>query len=207
MKRSTRGAWVLGGVLLTASVSLVGLEAVGTWSATEPGGSRTLLEISDLAGFLAFLGAIAGTALGLFFFLVKATRLYGTVLVATCAFHLAALSFAGAWIHDWWRARVENRLAQAQPVISAITRFTRIEGHPPDSLRDLVPLYLAALPSTGMGGYPEFEYERDDQFDWRLRIDVSVGFAVWSYLEYNPRGRYPARSSTRLGGWAHVYLD
>ena len=59
------------------------------------------------------------------------------------------------------RDRAFSRAAdRAEVLVEAIKRFERTEGHPPDSLKDLVPKYLASVPKTGLESYPEFEYER-----------------------------------------------
>ena len=70
---------------------------------------------------------------------------------------LVGMMALGSELRGWAFSRTANR---AETLVDAIKRFERNEGHPPDSLKDLVPKYLTSIPKTGLESYPEFEYER-----------------------------------------------
>jgi hypothetical protein len=52
------------------------------------------------------------------------------------------------------------RLAErSKPLIGAIRAYEQKHGRPPESLAALVPDFLAHVPPTGMGAYPDYRYK------------------------------------------------
>jgi hypothetical protein len=64
----------------------------------------------------------------------------------------------------------------ARPLVSAINRYVEKTGHPPETLDDLVPGFIRAIPGTGFVRFPEFAYEAKSlatkpESLWQLRFE------------------------------------
>jgi hypothetical protein len=96
-----------------------------------------------------------------------------------------------------------SRLAErSAPLVAAIHAFEADHRRPPSSLNELVPGYLSAVPGTGMGAYPHYEYAAGEIAtgmgnDWVLIVDASEGPFSWDKYVYYPDGR----------GWVYVPGD
>ena len=109
--------------------------------------------------------------------------------------------------------RIANVVAAARPLTQAIHAFEKQTGKPPTTLSDLVPRYLAAVPPTGMGGYPEWEYTSlANQYEgnpWVLIVETGGPGINFDQLMYFPNQRYPAigygGDLERVGEWAYVH--
>lgn len=111
-------------------------------------------------------------------------------------------------------ARIEER---AEPLIAAIRAFERTEGVAPHQLEALVPGYLPAIPSTGMGDGREFRYRWGEAKDvgdlhgnpWALRVPMPTLSLSFDSLIYLPEGNYPEEGFggrlERMGEWAYVH--
>jgi hypothetical protein len=101
----------------------------------------------------------------------------------------------------------------ASPLTDAIHSFEGDQGRPPALLSDLVPRYLRAIPSTGMGGYSEWQYVPDaasyEGNSWVLLVHTGGPGLNWDQLMYFPNRRYPATGHggelERVGDWAYVH--
>jgi hypothetical protein len=137
----------------------------------------------------------------------------GAVLAAFWLLAFVGFSFFLAHVRYAALAQVA---ANAQPIVRVIGAFTREHGEPPRNLEDLRPRHLRALPATGMGAYPAFEYQRDPiavtngaSVDaWALVVPMPFGLGFDSAI-YLPRGRYPETGwggrVVRVGDWAYVW--
>ncbi len=105
---------------------------------------------------------------------------------------------------------------RAKPLVAAIHQYEQDHHAPPESLQNLVPEYLPAIPSTGMGAYPEFQYStgancrrRNHENPWTLSVLTSIGILNWDRLLYFPRQNYPEHGYSgtleRVGDWAYVH--
>ncbi len=56
------------------------------------------------------------------------------------------------------KARFDRAGRRAAPLVAAINQYASDQGHPPESLVDLVPDYLRKVPGTGLREYPKFKY-------------------------------------------------
>ena len=116
---------------------------------------------------------------------------------------------------EWFfRRRAIVRVVRELAVLpKAIRGYTAAEGHPPPTLDALVPQYIQAIPATGLGAYPDFEYRvgsaAPPNEEWALLIPTSMGILNWDLLLYLPSERYPAQgwggSLERVGAWAYVH--
>jgi hypothetical protein len=97
-------------------------------------------------------------------------------------------------------------IANAAPIIRAIEAYVSDVGDPPDDLSDLVPKYLAAIPSTGVDAYPAYSYVRreDNPKNWILSVHVpSIGLSLKN-MSYSSSGRYPIPVTPIRDGWVMV---
>ncbi|HUP60753.1 MAG TPA: hypothetical protein VNA69_10080 [Thermoanaerobaculia bacterium] len=115
-----------------------------------------------------------------------------------------------------YRTYAFRRLSvRSKPLIAAVQQFVAERGVPPPDLSSLVPGYLAAVPRTGMGAYPEYRLVSDEgvQKDtgnrWILMVDTPSGAINWDVFVYYPNQRYPETGFDgvleRIGDWAYVH--
>ena len=102
---------------------------------------------------------------------------------------------------------------RSQPLIAAIRSYEQRHGRPPESLSKLVPEFIPAVPPTGMGAYPNYEYFTPatdyDNNPWILRVFTpTVGINFDQFL-YFPLTNYPPKGCggvlRRIGDWAYVF--
>lgn len=143
-----------------------------------------------------------------------------TLLVSALTFLLIcfALGRGAGVVRQAGFAALAERSA---PLIAAIRQFHSDTGIPPDSLAGLVPRYLAEIPGTGMGAYPDYEYYVENDVDdrgiasWVLLVRTPMGGLNRDRFIYRPDGNYPDKynypikgygtSLERIGDWAYVH--
>lgn len=166
---------------------------------------------------LLVLGAlVAATVLlgGPLAALVRAYRLRALLAMGQALVFL--LSFAGGLLlgRAIWRDRVERVVARSEPLVVAIHDFTAQRGRPPETLDELSPQYLAAVPMTGIGASPEFRYVLGEpaQYDgnpWVLLVIPPCHPLGFDSLMYFPLHNYPALGYggwiERVGTWGYVH--
>jgi len=197
-------------VLIWSAVVLADAALVSpTWSSRPLASAHFLLVLGGTGLTLAL--AIAGLVVALGRrSQAGVSRLRGAVLVAICVSAALAAEALGARVRLAGFAQCAARL---EPLVNAIREHDSRLGAPPAALGDLVPDYLAAIPSTGLGAYSDVEYSVSDQPDelfgnrWMLAIPACrVG---WDQLVYLPNGEYPAHgfggSLERVADWAYVF--
>ena len=135
-------------------------------------------------------------------------------------FIISAIFFASAFVcirvGGLVRDHAFHQLAErSQPLVSALEAYQAQEGSLPPSLEALVPKYLADVPNTQMGAYPEYEYyvgQEAMQYDsnpWVLVIQTPSGGINWDMFMYFPLQNYPQSgyggSLELIGKWAYVH--
>jgi hypothetical protein len=131
---------------------------------------------------------------------------------------LVGVSVLAFWVFhpvNWFfRSRAVARVVHnASTLTNAVRAYSAAHGSPPPNLGALVPRFLAAVPSTGMGAYPSFEYRVGPQAppneQWALTVSTSLGILNWDILLYLPSGEYPTEGYggrlERFGDWACVH--
>jgi hypothetical protein len=106
--------------------------------------------------------------------------------------------------------KIEHVATRGQPIMDAIEAYEKKNSHPPGSLDELVPDYLDAIPTTGIGAWPQFSYhtgrpDRNDGNEWTLSalLPGTPGFGLAPVeLMYYPRQNYPERS-VLIGTWCY----
>lgn len=135
---------------------------------------------------------------------------------------MMCLVFIASWVAGIFlgqRARILGIHAfpqKSQPLIAAIKKYEQDNSTPPRTLQDLVPNYLPAIPSTGMGAYPDYRYftgnEAQDEFPgkrWVLSVFTPGPGINFDQILYFPDQNYPETgfggSLERIGDWAYVH--
>jgi len=105
---------------------------------------------------------------------------------------------------------------RSQTLITAIEKYEREQGQPPEALSELVPDYLPAIPRTGMKAYPQYLYFSGDAVrkryagnDWVLRVLTPTLVINLDQMFYFPQQNYAdsrlAPSLERVGTWAYYH--
>jgi hypothetical protein len=176
-----------------------GLLPLSQWYALSPLGNGVWLSLSVLLVFPAL-------------FALAVVPVSAVVLALGRFRSAAAWRVVGAWLGYCVafvvciRASREIRVNgmaelawRSQPLVEALRTFERVNGHPPAELSDLVPGYLAAVPRTGLGAYP----------DWVLKVDTPAGLLDFDELAYFPNQKYAEAGQggwwERVNDWAYLH--
>lgn len=133
-----------------------------------------------------------------------------------------SLAVVGGTVLGMWSGpihkmqRIRHVAPAAMPLVRAIESFEQREHRPPRDLTELVPAYIPALPSTGMGGYSEWKYitgpDARDLYEgnaWVLVVFTGGPGINFDKLMYFPNQRYPEVGHggwiERIGAWGYVH--
>ncbi len=99
---------------------------------------------------------------------------------------------------------------RSEPLIFAVEAYNLARGAPPSDLRSLVPHYLAEVPTTGMGAYPEYRYRVPGAVanPWSIMVHTPTGVLDFDQFWYLPNGNYEDLDigpPKRFGAWAYIY--
>ncbi|QDT42188.1 hypothetical protein Pan241w_22690 [Gimesia alba] len=194
------------------TVSVIVYFPFAHWISTTPVGTELFLLGVIYYGFagLAAVVAIPGSLVALCF---QKTR-RDALLVLVLSLVYLPLAFSGIAMGMHVRmARMTDFAERSQPLIDAINQYSDDHGGPPETLEQLVPDYLPAVPGTGMMAYSEYKYyagaearERYQENPWVLVVDTSWGMNFDQML-YFPKQNYPKQgyggNLERLGEWAY----
>ena len=202
-------------ISMCGAILVNGIDVFAQWFAVSRNGSDEILwDIMWLLFpfFFAFVMIFVSIVLLIF----RKTR--KTALLALLASLTYLIVSFGMFDIGWQVRRYGfHRLAERSvPLVQAIRRFENEKGHPPNSLKDLIPEYLHSIPDTGMGAYPNYKYivgeesrKRWDNNPWVLYIDTPSGGINWDMFMYFPNQNYPKRGYggdlEQIGYWAYVH--
>ena len=97
-------------------------------------------------------------------------------------------------------AGIRRLISRGDQIVAAIGSFERDQGRVPASLEELVPKYLAKIPTTEAAICPEFSYGGDSR-SW----EIAVGLTQWilddTRLLYHSDQQYGG-CAYRYGPWA-----
>ncbi len=184
------------------------------WLPLQPYGSSDLLIISTI-GMFGWMTAIVIGGISLFFCIPKKTRRI-SFMVFICSASIVVFSVLGARFGGMVRMKEFERLAERSiPLVQATRSFVETEKRLPNELDDLIPKYLAKIPKTGMGAYPDYELviakdgKSIDGNDWILMVHCPLGILNWNEFLYYPNGNYPKYGYggylVRIKDWAYVH--
>ena len=184
------------------------------------------LPLGLAAYFAKIVVPICLVVCGLMLLIVSATkrfRAFLVVLICATAIYseFALLGYGVGWSFNRVFHRVFNATAErAQPIIAAIEAYGKLNATYPQELEHLVPDFLPEVPSTGLAGYPIFEYfvdtkDKDDASNYSLNIQTPAGLLNWDVFFYSPPnndseiGRIASDERLgeyeRFGDWVYFY--
>lgn len=184
------------------------------WLTVGPNGSLIFQEVKLLFA-LAFLPFGCATLVTPFLMLRRDLRGRAMTTFLMCA-SCTVLLLVGIWVGQGvWRAAFIRLERRSEPLVQAIHTFVRETGKPPSSLSDLVPKYIAHVPTTGMAAYPNYEFvsgakaKEYSENPWALFVPTTTGGLNWDVFLYLPRQNYPQEgygdTLERIGDWAYVH--
>ena len=195
-----RRAVPIASVVLVAWLSLMGLWGAVVWWATSPHGHFVPLAVCESLVYafvtLALLGMVWGVLL-----LVSRSRARAILFLLSSFAVLTTGPVVGPRVHEIREKRFLEFAVRSRPVLAAIEAFQRRQGRPPETLEALVPDYLHAVPTTGMGAFPEYLYSSGQSAScpWRLSVPVGATPLAWESLVYCPSQSRPP--GTSFDGW------
>ena len=153
----------------------------------------------ETVAFASLCGALIGLVLSVFFLLFSGTRGYAALAFAGCLSALCLFMPGFLLSREIRMTALRQMGVRTKPLIAAIEKYEKTKGHAPQELADLVPEFLSAVPKTGIGAYPNYDYTRlkDDSDAWELSVGCSVGLMNWDEFFYRPSKKY----EKRYGGW------
>ena len=189
------------GVLSLLFLALSGLAIlIADWWSVAPQGSvgpRTFLHQMSVLSLIATPIAAVACAFK------QPRQIAGCIMVSCLLFQIAFRALAP--IGQQMRSDALHRVASRGDILAeAIEAYTRDNGKLLKNLENLVPKYLDAVPSTGVGAYPEFCYRWNDPSNsWSLMVLIYDGSdrSVSGTLVYWPDVEYP-ETYERYGNWA-----
>lgn len=202
-------------VLLTFGLALSAFPAATAlaWSSVSSGDFvLNLVGLPIILGIVFAAGCgLAGAAMTIF----KARRTKGLAWSLTSAAFIAGAVIGLVSSERIARVGWNKVVQRSDPLVEAIHAYEKKQGEAPKALADLVPGYLSAVPSTGVGSSPEFHYFRATGTNsvmgdrWTLRVrppQVGIGFDTLFYI---PSEDYPKRgyggTIETVGRWAYVH--
>lgn len=195
---------------------IVGYWLIANYWAVAPRGSDFPLVMSTFFVALTVSAAVLCIPTALLVMILKSARKMA-MLALISSLTLCLAFFSGRDSANRVRMAGFRELAKrSDPLIAAIEAYSRTQGHPPATLRKLVPEFLLKVPRTGMKAYPRYEYvtgKNSRTFDlrgntWGLYVSTSFGlsFDIFMYL---PTQNYPSKgyegTLERVGKWAYVH--
>jgi hypothetical protein len=201
----------LGIPLFCVLVPLVCIPAA-EWIAVAPHGSDVFLWLMLLFALpaMAAIPAIPCALVGLAFQRVRRK----SALLALCSVVYLVAFIVSIRVGHSVRMNAFHRLAErSKPLVAAVHAFDQKHGRPPESLQALVPEFIASVPSTGMGAYPEYQYStpatNHDGNPWIITIFTPSGGINFDQFMYFPLTNYPKKGYggwlERVGDWAYVH--
>jgi hypothetical protein len=172
---------------------------------------------TGLAFFLPLVSLVAlgGMVVALVAVLKRRLRKLAIRVLSLCVAVVAGTA-TGSWLGPSHRMqRIAQVTASAMPLVRAIEAFERDERRPPRGLNEVVPRYLPIVPSTGMGGYSEWQYLKGtdalsyEENPWVLLVHTGGPGINFDKLMYFPNQRYPqfgyGGRIERVGAWGYVH--
>ncbi|MEE9554933.1 MAG: hypothetical protein V3W18_11605, partial [candidate division Zixibacteria bacterium] len=156
--------------------------------------------------FSMFLGWIAlwFTSLGILFLVVsllrKQNRILSLAIIIMPIINIVTVYSSTNRFLDFSR---EYAIIEATPITESLEKYYLDNLAYPDSLQQLVPEYIAEIPTPGIIGISEFEYiGHGDRF--RLMFFQStLSLEDVEKVEYNPWEKIKYNKSTSVDGWQY----
>lgn len=205
--------WKLAVKVLVVAIVLNAFGIFAFYLSVAPIGTSFLIGPATLN--IAFLfAAIVAIPAAFVLLIFQKYRKYSVRLLIAAVIYIP-LTVGG--LHTAFGVRRDGFIQLAQrsrPLVTAIRQFESKYGKPPDELSQLVPEFLGAVPKTGIGAYPNYEYFASPDKEifrdnpWILKVDAQMGGLGWDQFLYFPKQNYPEAGYggiiIRLEDWAYV---
>lgn len=164
-----------------------------------------LLQLHLVAVFGLFI-AIVVLFVGLFQLCHRQRQQQGLRNASLSAVFLCCLPLGVVLGESVRHANLTRVAERSQPLAAAITAYEAKHGQPPQSLDELVPEYIDAIPSTGVGTFPNYHYhtDREGKFNgnnWMLMAGQPGIVMGFDDFHYYPRQNYKEAGFTPIGNW------
>lgn len=213
MKMNRRAAVWFGVAPLICGMIPLACSVTADLLALSPIGSSSLLWAKlflifpALVSVAVFFVSLLGTAF-------RAARFVSGV-GALCSVGFIAGFVLSILLGEKNRMRAFHRLSErSRPLVAAIRAYEERHGKPPESLEALVPGFISSVPTTGMGAYPNYQYELTTKANqhgnpWIITIFTPLGGINFDQFMYWPLTNYPTYGYggwiERVGDWAYVH--
>ncbi len=201
-------------VSLAVALGCGAANACAEYYAVSPQGSSSILTVARLIVVAPLCLAVVAAPLALLGCLHRRTRTVCLPLLAPLAIFMV-VGIASARLGASVRMNGFHVLAKrSTTLVDAVTAYDRAHGKPPAALSDLIPEFLAAVPRTGMGSYPDYRYgvnkpRRYHGNPWVLYVSTSSGILDFDMFIYYPDQNYPkcfcGNLLERVADWAYVH--
>ncbi len=199
-----------------ASIALISLILFSLWYGLSPNGSRWMvLKLPFfllVASFLTALGFLAVSIAGIFYKKFRNNSIQ--MFLGSIIYFMVTIPMLPLEDHIRMKA-FHNFAERPMLLIPAIKQYVFDKGTPPKTLASLIPAYLAEIPSTGIGAYPNYQYITGDKAkkwnnnSWVIYINTPIGMLNWDIFLYLPNQNYPEKGYggvlERIGQWAYVH--
>lgn len=200
--------------ILALSLLINGFLVLAFYLSVAPIGTDVFVSVAMLAP-LPLLGALLFIPVALVLLFWRRYRTMALTLLVGSMIYLV-IGFGG--LNLSFQVRHDGFISLAQrsrPLVGAIEFFEEKYGRPPALLNELVPEFLAAVPGTGIGASPIYEYSvvTDTSLyegnPWILKVNTSSGIMNWDTFLYFPKQNYPlggyGGALERIEDWAYVH--
>ncbi|WP_417378762.1 hypothetical protein [Gimesia sp.] len=197
------------------AVTGVGYVPFAHWISTTPVGTTLFLWLVVFYGIALLLAvlAIPASLIGLFF---KQYRRDALLILILSLIYIPGCIYSIQLGQQVRMVRMADFADRSRFLVEAIEDYTRDHTRHPETLEQLVPDYLTAVPGTGMMAYPEYEYYVSadyqwwpEQNPWILVVRTPSGGPNWDMMLYFPKQDYPENGYggwlERVGDWAYVH--
>jgi hypothetical protein len=200
------------GLAVGAASAAFVVPLLGEYISVQPWGTILVLEIVPLLLLPACYGVLAALIIAV---VHRQHRRAAFGWFALCVTSVA-LAVTGMRIGARIREDAFQRLAvRSAPLVAAVNSYQAKYGVPPAKLDDLVPEFMAEVPWTHFGAYPDYKYLPGPDAQewggnpWVLYVDCGKGGFNWDRFLYLPLQNYPEHgyggSLQRIDSWAYVH--
>lgn len=192
-------------------IVLFGLTIVYESRSLSASGNLTDAHLVGLISIVLTLVPLGLMIIGLIALIYVRNKSVGALLLGACVTFTVA-AFASTESREALRiSAFEGFVLRSAPLVQAIHAYEQACGCAPLHLERLTPEYLARLPTTEMGAFPDILYhvevETLEQTTWGLEVVVS--HSPPSRLLYRPHGNYSDLEGAQIlvGDWIFEYQE
>lgn len=145
---------------------------------------------------LLLLFGLASVISSLLVFLIRRSR-YEPIRVLLISLCVVVAVLIGLKGRSFIRGiQFEDLADRSKPLIAAIALYEKNHDGPPAKLEQLVPQNIDQIPHTGLGVYPNYEYNAPNtglglDASWGLCVSCPVGIFKFDAFYYLPTEKYP----------------